>query len=162
LATDIRANLPPLPRAFIERATAGFGGYAGFFRGDMPPIFAQLTDETQKRELTEATASARAMDDLTAGSDRSARPPMRSRSAAEILRMLRTTESRSAARGTRAGRHRISSAISPHSPDLRRVCAKARSPIAWENARQQAGSVRSMAPASRWSSCASSSSITSS
>ena len=33
----------------------------------MTPIFAQLTDETQKRELIEATgAAARAMDELTA------------------------------------------------------------------------------------------------
>jgi hypothetical protein len=66
-AANIRANLrTPLPKAFIERAVAGFGGYATFFRSEMPAIFAQLTDETQKRELTEATsAAAAAMDELT-------------------------------------------------------------------------------------------------
>ena len=59
LAANIRANLrTPLPKAFIERGAAGFGGYATFFRSEMPPIFAQLTDEKLKRELTEATAAA--------------------------------------------------------------------------------------------------------
>jgi hypothetical protein len=64
---NIRANLrTPLPKAFIERAVAGFGGYATFFRTEMPAIFAPLTDEKQKRELSEAvTAAASAMDELT-------------------------------------------------------------------------------------------------
>jgi Bacterial protein of unknown function (DUF885) len=68
LTADIRANLrTPLPRAFIERGTAGFGGYATFFRTEAPGIFAQLQDEKQKLELNEATAAAaRAMDELTA------------------------------------------------------------------------------------------------
>ncbi len=40
----IRANLrTPLPKAFIERGAAGFGGYATFFRDEMPPIFAGST-----------------------------------------------------------------------------------------------------------------------
>ena len=42
LAANIRANLrTPLPRPFIERGSAGFGGYASFFRSEMPAIFAQ-------------------------------------------------------------------------------------------------------------------------
>src|SRR5262249_5776201 len=46
LAASIRANLrTPLPRAFIERGTAAFSGYAAFFRTDLPPVFAQLSDE---------------------------------------------------------------------------------------------------------------------
>jgi hypothetical protein len=63
---NIRANLrTPLPKAFIERGVAGFGGYATFFRTEMPAIFAPLTDEKQKRELGEATAAAAtAMDEL--------------------------------------------------------------------------------------------------
>jgi uncharacterized protein (DUF885 family) len=67
IAADIRANLrTPLPRPFIDRGVAGFGGYATFFREEMPAIFAQLGDESQKRELTEATAAAaQAMDALT-------------------------------------------------------------------------------------------------
>jgi uncharacterized protein DUF885 len=66
LAANIRANLrTPLPKAFIERGAAGFSGYATFFRGEMPAIFAQLTDEKLKRELGEATAAAAtAMDEL--------------------------------------------------------------------------------------------------
>ena len=68
LAANIRANLhTPLSKAFIERGVAGFGGYAAFFRTEMPPVFAELTDETQKHDLTEATsAAAAAMDELTA------------------------------------------------------------------------------------------------
>jgi uncharacterized protein (DUF885 family) len=64
---NIRANLrTPLPKAFVERGVAGFGGYAAFFRAEMPAIFAQLPDEHQKRELDDATAAAAdAMDDLT-------------------------------------------------------------------------------------------------
>jgi hypothetical protein len=67
LAANIRANLrTPLPKPFIERGAAGFGGYATFFRAEMPAIFAQLTDEALKRELTDATlAAAVAMEDLT-------------------------------------------------------------------------------------------------
>ena len=39
LTASIRANLrTPLPKAFIERGVAGFGGYATFFRGEMPGI----------------------------------------------------------------------------------------------------------------------------
>jgi hypothetical protein len=66
LAANIRANLrTPLPKAFIERGAAGFSGYATFFRAEMPGIFAQLTDEKLKRDLTEATAAAAAaMDEL--------------------------------------------------------------------------------------------------
>ena len=68
LAANIRANLrAPLPKAFIERGAAGFGGYAAFFRDEMPPIFAQVQDERLRKDLTEATAAAaKAMADLTA------------------------------------------------------------------------------------------------
>jgi hypothetical protein len=68
LAASIRANLrTPLPKAFIERGASGFGGYATFFRTEMPPIIAAIDDAQLRRELTEATnAAARAMDELTA------------------------------------------------------------------------------------------------
>lgn len=67
LAAHIRANLrTPLPKAFIERGAAGFGGYATFFREEMPPIFAQVQDEKLKADLSEATlAAAQAMEELT-------------------------------------------------------------------------------------------------
>ena len=68
LTASIRANLKtPLPKAFIERGAAGFGGYATFFRDEMPGIFAQVQDEKLKKDLTEATAAAaKAMEELTA------------------------------------------------------------------------------------------------
>ena len=68
LAAEIRANLrTPLPKAFIERGVAGFGGYAAFFRSEMPAFCrAARPTSKQKRDLTEATAAAaRAMDELT-------------------------------------------------------------------------------------------------
>jgi uncharacterized protein (DUF885 family) len=66
LAANIRANLrTPLPKAFIERGTAGFAGYATFFRDEMPATFARVQDEKLRKDLTDATAAAaRAMDDL--------------------------------------------------------------------------------------------------
>lgn len=68
LTANIRANLrTPLPKAFIERGTAGFGGYASFFKDEMPAIFAGITDEKLKKDLTEATAAAAtSMAELTA------------------------------------------------------------------------------------------------
>ena len=96
LAADIRSNLrTPLPKAFIERGVAGFGGYATFFRTEMPAIFAPLTDEKQKRELNEATlAAARAMDELTAWleSQRAAGTNEFALGAPKFLEMLRRTE----------------------------------------------------------------------
>src|SRR3982751_1533184 len=66
LAASIRANLrTPLPKAVIERGTAGFGGCAAFFRDEMPATFARVQDEKLRKDLTDATAAAaRAMDDL--------------------------------------------------------------------------------------------------
>jgi uncharacterized protein (DUF885 family) len=71
LAADIRSNLrTPLPRPFVERASAAFGGFASFFRNDMSAVFANLEDQALKSELTAATASAaNAMDQLTAWID---------------------------------------------------------------------------------------------
>jgi uncharacterized protein (DUF885 family) len=68
IATNIRANLrTPLPKAFIERGVAGFGGYATFFRDEMAPIVEQVSDERLKADLEAATAgAAQAMGELTA------------------------------------------------------------------------------------------------
>jgi hypothetical protein len=96
LAASIRANLrTPLPKPFIERGTSGFGGYATFFREEMPPIIAQANDPTLKRELSEATAAAsRAMDDLTAWleSQRASGTDDFALGAATFSEMLRETE----------------------------------------------------------------------
>jgi hypothetical protein len=96
LAASIRANLrTPLPKPFIERGTSGFGGYATFFREEMPPIIAEANDPTLKRELSEATAAAsRAMDDLTAWleSQRARGTDDFALGAASFSEMLRETE----------------------------------------------------------------------
>jgi hypothetical protein len=66
LADQIRANLQtPLPKPLIERGIAGFGGFAEFFRNDVPKVFASVQDEQARRDLAEAnSAAAKAMDDL--------------------------------------------------------------------------------------------------
>jgi hypothetical protein len=96
LTAAIRANLhTPLPKAFIERGTAGFGGYATFFRTEMPAIFAKLDDAKQIRELTEATAAAAtAMDELVAWleSQRATATDDFALGAPKFLEMLRATE----------------------------------------------------------------------
>ena len=96
LAAQIRANLrTPLPRAFIERGAAGFTGYATFYRTEMPGIFAQLTDERQKRELNEANAAAaQAMDELSAWlqAQRASANDSFALGAAKFSEMLRATE----------------------------------------------------------------------
>jgi hypothetical protein len=96
LTAQVRANLrTPLPKAFIERGTAGFGGYATFFRTEMPGIFAKLSDEKQKRELNEATAAAAlAMDELTSWleSQRGTATDDFALGSAKFLDMLRKTE----------------------------------------------------------------------
>jgi hypothetical protein len=96
LTANIRANLrTPLPKAFIERGVAGFGGYATFFRTEMPGVFAQLADEKQKRDLNEATAAAAsAMDELTAWleSQRATGTDDFALGAPKFLEMLRQTE----------------------------------------------------------------------
>jgi Bacterial protein of unknown function (DUF885) len=68
IASNIRANLrTPLPRSFIEHGSAGFSGYAEFFRNEVPPVYAAVADEKLKQELREATdTAARAMDELHA------------------------------------------------------------------------------------------------
>jgi uncharacterized protein (DUF885 family) len=96
LAAEIRANLrTPLPKAFIERGAAGFGGYATFFRDEMPPIFAKVEDAKLKADLTEATlAAAKAMDELTAWleSQRATGTDGFALGAPRFLEMLRETE----------------------------------------------------------------------
>jgi hypothetical protein len=66
IAADIRANLrAPLPRTFIERGISGFGGYADFYRHDVPLVFSSVQDPAAQKDLAEADeAAARAMDGL--------------------------------------------------------------------------------------------------
>jgi len=96
LTSEIRANLrTPLPRAFIERGTAAFSGYATFYRTEMPGIFAQLTDDRLKQELSAANAAAaQAMDGLTTWlqSQRTTANDAFALGAAKFSEMLRATE----------------------------------------------------------------------
>lgn len=67
-ATHIRANLrTPLPKTFVNYAINAFGGYADFYRHDVPPVFAQVNDKKLQAELSAAIApAATAMQELAA------------------------------------------------------------------------------------------------
>lgn len=64
---QIRANLQlPLPRTFIAYATAGFSGFAQFYRDDVPRAFAQVQAPELQAQLTAAIEpAARAMTELS-------------------------------------------------------------------------------------------------
>jgi hypothetical protein len=66
LAADIHANLQtPLPKSLLERGIAGFGGYAEFYKNDVPKVFASVRDADLQKQLAEATdAAAAAMNGL--------------------------------------------------------------------------------------------------
>lgn len=66
LTAEIRANLQtPLAKPLIERGIAGFGGFAEFFRKDVPKVFASIKDAQAQKDLAEAnSAAAKAMEDL--------------------------------------------------------------------------------------------------
>jgi hypothetical protein len=66
IAEQIKANLhTPLAKPLIEHGIDGFGGYAEFFRNDVPKVFANIKDEQMKKDLAQATLeAAKAMDDL--------------------------------------------------------------------------------------------------
>jgi hypothetical protein len=68
LAADIRANLrTPLPKSFIERGIAGFGGYADFYRNDASKVFESVKDAELQKQLAEATdAAVKSMEALKA------------------------------------------------------------------------------------------------
>jgi uncharacterized protein (DUF885 family) len=60
-AANVRANLrTPLPRTFVDRAVGAFGGYAEFYRRDVPALFADVHDPRLQAELAEANAAAAA------------------------------------------------------------------------------------------------------
>ncbi|MEY4576110.1 MAG: hypothetical protein RL701_813, partial [Pseudomonadota bacterium] len=56
---QIRANLTlPLPRTFIDFATAGFSGFATFYRGDAKQAFAEVSSPALQAELNEVIEPA--------------------------------------------------------------------------------------------------------
>lgn len=66
ITAQIEANLhPPLAKPLIDRGIAGFGGFAEFYRNDVPKVFASVKDAQAQKDLAAAdTAAAKAMDDL--------------------------------------------------------------------------------------------------
>jgi hypothetical protein len=66
LAADIRANLRvPMAKTLVERGIEGFGGFATFYRKDVPKVFESIQDRTLTAQLTEAdAAAAQAMEGL--------------------------------------------------------------------------------------------------
>jgi uncharacterized protein (DUF885 family) len=48
----VRENLQvPMPRTFVDYGVAGFGGFAEFYRNDVPQAFAEVQDPELKKEL---------------------------------------------------------------------------------------------------------------
>ena len=58
-APHIQANLrPPLARTLIDRGRGAFGGFATFYRDEVPRVFATVRDSALQRELKQANDSA--------------------------------------------------------------------------------------------------------
>jgi uncharacterized protein (DUF885 family) len=58
-APHIQANLrPPLARTLIDRGRGAFGGFAAFYRDEVPRVFATVRDSALQRELRQANDSA--------------------------------------------------------------------------------------------------------
>ncbi len=67
VAANIRENLKtPMPKTFVEYGISSFGGFAKFFRDNVPRIFASVKDPALAADLKSAnTAAVKAMTDLT-------------------------------------------------------------------------------------------------
>ena len=58
-APQIQSNLrPPLARTMIDRGRGAFGGFASFYRTEVPRVFASVKDPALQRELARANDSA--------------------------------------------------------------------------------------------------------
>jgi hypothetical protein len=66
ISANIQANLrTPLPKSYVEYGIAAFGGFAAFFRSDVPKVFAAVDDTALQQRFTAANdAAAAAMDEL--------------------------------------------------------------------------------------------------
>jgi hypothetical protein len=66
--SQIRANFAmPMPRTWLQLGIDGFGGYADYFRDDMPAVWAAVEDEELQRQFASANAGAiEAMQGITA------------------------------------------------------------------------------------------------
>jgi hypothetical protein len=63
---QIKKNLQlPLPKTFLDFSSKSFGGFADFYRNDVPQAFAEVQDAELKKQLQEATEpAAKAMQDF--------------------------------------------------------------------------------------------------
>ena len=66
MASNIQANLKsPLPKTFVELGIAVFGGLADFYKKDVSPVFASVSDPDLQKQLNDAnTAASQAMSNL--------------------------------------------------------------------------------------------------
>jgi hypothetical protein len=59
MAKDIQDNLKgPLPRSYVELGISNFGGYVEFYKKDVAPVFASVSDPALQKDLTEADDNA--------------------------------------------------------------------------------------------------------
>src|SRR3546814_5001553 len=57
--------MQPLPATFVKYGTAGFGGFADYYKGDAKAAFASVEDEALQKQFDEAAQKAgAAMTDL--------------------------------------------------------------------------------------------------
>jgi Bacterial protein of unknown function (DUF885) len=63
IRTNVQAS--PMPATYIDFAGKSFGGFADFYRGDVPQAFAEVQDPALKKELAESLEpAAQAMADI--------------------------------------------------------------------------------------------------
>ncbi len=117
---------PAAGRASCERGIDGFGGFADFFRHDVPKVFAPVQDPAAQKDLAAAdAAAAQAMDglqDLARGRARARERRLRARRAAVPRDAARATE-RSRCRSRSCSRSaRPTSSATPQA--LKAACAQ--------------------------------------
>ena len=94
-ASQIRANLPgAMPATFIKLGTAGFGGFAQYYRGDARAAFADVKDPALQGEFKAVSeAAADAMQQLATSVAKATPAPDFALGAERFSRMLSATES---------------------------------------------------------------------
>jgi hypothetical protein len=59
MAKDIQDNLKgPLPRTYVELGISNFGGYVDFYKKDVTPVFASVSDPALQKDLADADENA--------------------------------------------------------------------------------------------------------
>lgn len=93
-AQQIRANLPEaMPASFIKLGTAGFGGFAEYYRGDTRAAFADVQDPALQAEFKATSeAAAQAMQGLADWTAKATPTPNFALGADRFARMVAATE----------------------------------------------------------------------